>query len=216
MNIADAHMEQAAFLAHEIKNPLAIIRAAVQLIEIENKNSNHKKFEIVYSEIDAINKIVYEHIENIKSTEKEESDNCCDVVEVFEKVIDRYSTAWQRDFDYNRKVKKASISCRRELVESLFENIIKNAVEATNNGEKIIAEINKKERKVVVTIADLGCGMSDDDLARIGELFYTTKKGGSGVGLFMCKRIAEQNGGRFSVVRNEPKATKVMVELNME
>ena len=83
-----------------------------------------------------------------------------------------------------------------------------------NVGDLIEIEIKRKGKRVAVSIADNGCGISEKDLERIGELFYTTKKGGSGVGIFMCKRIVEQNGGKFKIAHNKPKGTKVTVELN--
>ena len=101
-------------------------------------------------------------------------------------------------------------------MESLFENIIKNSVEATKDGDSISVEVKVRRKKAVIKVTDTGCGISEAELARVGELFYTTKKGGSGVGLFMCKRIVEQNGGKLKVENNRPKGTKVTVELNIK
>ena len=207
---ADDYAEQAAFFAHEIKNPLAVIKANVQLIELDNKGENQKSFEAVYAGIEKINRLIQENMEIIKTSERKRSD----VVQIINKIVDKYSVSSKRVFRIDTKTKKVLVDCRRELIESLFENLIKNAVEATEDGDLILTEIKLLHKKVTISVSDTGCGISAKDIARIGELFYTTKKGGNGVGLFMCKRIVEQNGGKFKITHNKPKGTKVIVELN--
>ena len=206
---ADNYAEQTAFFAHEIKNPLAVIKANVQLIELDNGGENKKSFEAVYEQIDKINRLIQENMDLIKMSES----NKCDVIRIIDKAVNTYS-ANNREFKIKYKDQKVTVDCKTELLESLFGNLIKNAVEATVDGDLIEIEIKRKGKRVAVSIADNGCGISEKDLERIGELFYTTKKGGSGVGIFMCKRIVEQNGGKFKIAHNKPKGTKVTVELN--
>ena len=206
---ADNYAEQTAFFAHEIKNPLAVIKANVQLIELDNGGENKKSFEAVYEQIDKINRLIQENMDLIKMSES----NKCDIIRIIDKVVNTYS-ANNREFKIKYKDQKVNVDCKTELLESLFGNLIKNAVEATVDGDLIEIEIKRKGKRVAVSIADNGCGISEKDLERIGELFYTTKKGGSGVGIFMCKRIVEQNGGKFKIAHNKPKGTKVTVELN--
>ena len=206
---ADNYAEQTAFFAHEIKNPLAVIKANVQLIELDNGGENKKSFEAVYEQIDKINRLIQENMDLIKMSES----NKCDIIRIIDKAVNTYS-ANNREFKIKYKDQKVNVDCKTELLESLFGNLIKNAVEATVDGDLIEIEIKRKGKRVAVSIADNGCGISEKDLERIGELFYTTKKGGSGVGIFMCKRIVEQNGGKFKIAHNKPKGTKVTVELN--
>ena len=206
---ADNYAEQTAFFVHEIKNPLAVIKANVQLIELDNGGENKKSFEAVYEQIDKINRLIQENMDLIKMSES----NKCDIIRIIDKAVNTYS-ANNREFKIKYKDQKVKVDCKTELLESLFGNLIKNAVEATVDGDLIEIEIKRKGKRVAVSIADNGCGISEKDLERIGELFYTTKKGGSGVGIFMCKRIVEQNGGKFKIAHNKPKGTKVTVELN--
>ncbi len=209
-----SYKEKAAFFAHEIKNPLAVIRANVQLIELDNKGVNRKSFEAVYAEIEKINKLIHENMEQINKQEDEGIVERVNAAEVIETVFNKYRRLYDRNFDVEVNCENALVNVKDELLESLFNNIVKNAVEATEIGDAIKAEIKKRYNKIVITISDTGSGISDKDIERIGDLFYTTKKGGSGVGLFMCKRIAEKNGGRFKVAHNKPKGTLITVELN--
>ncbi len=211
---AEKSPEQAAFFAHEIKNPLAVIKANVQLIELDDKGQNKKSFETIYDCIDKINKLISDNIEYIKSMESGSAHDS-DLIRVISGITEKYSKSYKRKFSIEKGAASAVVSCEQELLESLFENLIKNAVEATKDGDSIDIEIKIKNDKAVITVLDSGCGISGKDIARMGELFYTTKKGGSGIGLFMCGRIAEQNGGRLKIERNKPKGTKITVELKL-
>ena len=209
---AENYAEKAVFFAHEIKNPLAVIKANVQLIELDSKGENEKSFETVYECIEKINSLIKENMEYIKNTEKTGNSN---VVRILGNIMEKYENSGGRIFSFKSDKENVEVNCSGELLESLFENLIKNAVEATEDGDSISAEIKVRRKKAIIKISDTGCGIPEGEMARVGQLFYTTKKGGSGVGLFMCRRIVEQNGGRLRVESNRPKGTKVTVELNL-
>ena len=210
---AENYAEKAAFFAHEIKNPLAVIKANVQLIELDNKGVNEKSFKTVYECIEKINGLIKENMEYIKNAEKAAESN---VVKILKHILEKYEAEGSRQSSFKSEKEWVEVNCSSELLESLFENIIKNSVEATKDGDSISVEVKIRRKKAVIRVTDTGCGISEAELARVGELFYTTKKGGSGVGLFMCKRIVEQNGGKLKVENNRPKGTKVTVELNIK
>ncbi|GFI61461.1 sporulation kinase D [Clostridiales bacterium] len=211
-----ADLEQAVFLIHEIKNPLAVIRANVQLIQLDSEERNKKCFDIIYSCIDKISELIQDNMVLIKNSSREIVESCeADVVASLIAIIEKYSALYERNFNFESFVEMAVVKCKKEFIESVFENIIKNAIEATKEGDAIDIKVKKGMRRAVITFSDTGCGIPDRDLERIAELFYTTKKGGSGVGLFMCKRIVEQSGGSFKIGHNKPKGIKVTVELNL-
>lgn len=210
---AENYAEKAAFFAHEIKNPLAVIKANVQLIELDNKGVNEKSFKTVYECIEKINGLIKENMEYIKNAEKAAESN---VVKILKHILEKYEVEGSRQISFKSDKECVEVNCSSELLESLFENIIKNSVEATKDGDSISVEVKVRRKKAVIRVTDTGCGISEAELARVGELFYTTKKGGSGVGLFMCRRIVEQNGGKLKVENNRPKGTKVTVELNIK
>ena len=206
--------EFAAFFAHEIKNPLAVIRANAQLLELDSGEENRKCFDAIYSSIDKMNGIIAENMDFLKKSCV--CEDYCDVIYVINSMASKYQDTYKRKFTLHNDVNGAEIECKKELIESLFDNLLKNAVEATDENGVITIDIKRKNKRLAVTVSDNGCGISDKDIASIGELFYTTKKGGSGVGLFMCRRIVEQNGGKFKISRNRPKGTKALVELNLK
>lgn len=210
---AENYAEKAAFFAHEIKNPLAVIKANVQLIELDNKGVNSKSFETVYECIEKINTLIKENMEYIKSARNAADSN---VSKILQHIIEKYKFENRRSFSFKSDSDCVEVNCSRELLESLFENLIKNAVEATKDGDSISVEVKTRKKKAVIRIIDTGCGISETEMSKVGELFYTTKKGGSGVGLFMCRRIVEQNGGKLKIENNRPHGTKVIIELNLK
>lgn len=211
--LLDNTMENGAFIAHDIKNMLAVIRANVQLIQLNSDIRNDKNFNAVYNEIEKINGLI---INGIAAGANSIDENRSNLPYIVEELFDKYEKLYDRNFILENKAGNTCINCKRHLIESMFENLIKNAIEATDEGGTITADIRIRQNKIIVTITDDGCGIKDSEIAKMSELFYTTKKGGSGVGLFMCRRIAEQNGGRLKISHNKPKGTKITVEMKTE
>ena len=103
---ADNYAEQTAFFAHEIKNPLAVIKANVQLIELDNGGENKKSFEAVYEQIDKINRLIQENMDLIKMSES----NKCDIIRIIDKAVNTYS-ANNREFKIKYKDQKVNVDC---------------------------------------------------------------------------------------------------------
>ncbi|MDR1306828.1 MAG: HAMP domain-containing histidine kinase [Treponema sp.] len=82
-----------------------------------------------------------------------------------------------------------------ERARSVFENIIRNALEAGGPEEAISAGIKKEGGKVIITISDRGKGMPPEDMQRAFDPFYTSKSAGTGIGLAVSRRFVEAAGG---------------------
>ena len=145
--------ERAAFIAHEIKNPLAVLKANVQLIEPDYNGENKKSFMTIYECIDNINKLISENMDYIKS---ETVRGGSDAVKIMKMVLRKYSVTGKRNFGFKTDRETVPVRCEGKLLESLFENLIKNAVEATEEGDEINAEIRVRRGKAVIKISDTG------------------------------------------------------------
>ena len=91
--------ERAAFFAHEIKNPLAVIKANVQLIEPDYNGENKKSFMTIYECIDNINKLISENMDYIKS---ETVRGGYDAVKIMKMVLRKYIVTWKRNFFFKK------------------------------------------------------------------------------------------------------------------
>ena len=88
--------EAMAFFAHEIKNPLAVIKANVQLIELDDDGRNKKSFQAIYYEIENINLLINEAMKKAENTIIEKTS--FNIIDVVRKVFDKYSRIYQRPF----------------------------------------------------------------------------------------------------------------------
>ncbi|MDD5226925.1 MAG: ATP-binding protein [Candidatus Omnitrophica bacterium] len=101
----------------------------------------------------------------------------------------------------------------RERLYYAFMNLIKNALEAMPRGGTLKIGLTHKQHCVIVTITDTGCGIAEKDLARIFDIYYTTKPEGSGLGLMMVFDAIAEHGGKIEVASKLNKGTGFKVLL---
>jgi signal transduction histidine kinase len=101
----------------------------------------------------------------------------------------------------------------RERLYYAFMNLIKNALESMPRGGTLKIGLTHKQHCVIVTITDTGCGIAEKDLARIFDIYYTTKPEGSGLGLMMVFDAIAEHGGKIEVASKLNKGTGFKVLL---
>ena len=108
-----------------------------------------------------------------------------------------------------------------ELVR-LFANLLQNAARATPTEGTIAVSARRQGPDVIVTVADTGVGIAPEHLAHLGERFYRVdpararRDGGSGLGLSICRSIAEAHGGTLAFASTPGAGTTVTVTLRSE
>lgn len=204
-----------AKIAHEMKNPLAIIRANIQLLELEDKDNEHKRnYNVMYAEIDRINRLILEFIEVSKP--KEYQFKKIEIKTIFHEIL--------QDIDAELKFKAIVLICNisnedmfvwadRAKIKEVFVNMIKNASEAVEKGGKIYITIFKSDNYINVKIEDNGKGIPEEYIDYIGKPFFTTKKGGSGLGVSISKKIIEDHKGTFSIASVEGEGSSISILL---
>jgi len=100
------------------------------------------------------------------------------------------------------------VSLDRDLFKQALLNLMLNAVQAMSNGGELTFQARADDGFVRLDIIDTGCGMSPDLLAKVFKPFYTTRQGGSGLGLPTTRRIVEMHGGRIDVQSELGKGTQ--------
>jgi len=101
----------------------------------------------------------------------------------------------------------------RDQVKQVLWNLLRNALEATPAGGRVVVETAFERGAVVVQIADEGPGIPPERQARLFEPFFTTKKGGSGLGLAIAHRIVSAHGGTLAVSSAPGEGTRARVTL---
>jgi signal transduction histidine kinase len=222
----------AAGMAHEIKNPLGAISIHIQLLQKAVAKSRagdgmlpKEKFmedyiSVINEEIDSLNKIVVNFLVAVRPVQANMQLASPD------SLIENFADFFRPEFESKKitletKLQKSSV--RVLLDEKLFRDVVMNISQNSlaalkskykSDGEKRIESGAKfcisnsvRENKFIITIADNGCGMSEESLSKIFEPYYTTKANGTGLGMTMVYKIVKEFSGDISVESQEGKGT---------
>ena len=208
----------AASVAHEIRNPLASIEGFARLLERDLPEGQKRMAGKIVQGTRQLNYVV----SNLLTYTRENSINCFphDVALVIEEAAELViPMAEDRDIGFNMKLKEGvSAFIDGIQIKQLLLNLFINAVQACPvkaDGE-ISVELKKRRSSVVIQVKDNGCGIPASKIARLFEPFFTMKDGGIGLGLAMCRRIADMHEGKLSVESTEGEGTCFTLELKIK
>lgn len=207
-----------AGLAHELKNPLAVISSCSEFCmeKMKLEPSVRENFEVIYRNSLRASRLISELLAFAKSGRLEHSE--LDINEVLERTlrISRLEYAFS-DISFVRCLNKGlpKLMGDGEKLVQVFINLIQNAIQAISDGGKIILETRLLDTHdmVEVSIIDDGPGIPEDYRERVFDPFFTTKEHGTGLGLSICNAITEQHLGRISIECGEKGGTRVSVVL---
>ena len=202
--------EMAAGLAHEIKNPLASLSGAIQILkgEMEQADSdNMRLMNIVLRETDRLGNLVNNFLVFARPSAAQAQ--CVGLTEILTEVV----TLFEKDNAVRERI-QLSLSLSVDAfvffdplqLKQVFWNLLSNAADAIEENGQIDIDVRQlKNEKVLVEIVDNGCGMDKQTVNSIFNPFFTTKDGGTGLGLSIVYRILETHDCRLDV-RSEPGA----------
>jgi two-component system sensor histidine kinase HydH len=194
----------AAGMAHEIKNPLASIKGAVEILCDDGTSElDRTEFKsIVFKEVRRINASVTDFLEFARPSETRMSElNLADVVRSSLRQVQ--AQAKKRGITIESRVEDpVKVMGDEEKVHQVMLNLLLNAVDASPDADTVIVSLSTSESGAVISIKDSGTGISESDAARVFEPFFTTKSSGTGLGLAIAKSIVERHHGRIDL-RND-------------
>ena len=194
--------ELSARVAHDLRNPLGIIKNAVELIEMSSNEITDEKLK--------------KRINMIKKATERMSRQITDVLDFartrplqLEKksLMGILESSLKSTVTETVKITKPKndvvIICDSKQLEIVFNNILMNAIQAMENSGGIKVRFTENEDDVSIEIEDSGPGIPEDGTEQIFDPLFTTKSSGTGLGLVSCKNIIEQHNGTITV-RNKP------------
>lgn len=206
----------AASLAHEIKNPLAGISGAIQVLGSE-LDAGHPHKEIIdeaLRQIDRLDAAVKDLL--LYARPQNPTVSLCDMSEIVAEsmILLRQEPAFQNiRIHYDGLSQKHWVTVDASQLKQVISNIMINAAHACDGDGDIECRLRSKPHVVLLLITDSGPGIKPDVLPRVFEPFFTTKARGTGLGLAICRRIVEAHKGTISIETGATKGTQVSVEL---
>lgn len=193
----------AATVAHELRNPLGVIRTASYNIKRKRLNPGIDKhianIEKKIAESDQIidNLLFYSRL---KVPRLEKTDIFALLEECISHIRSKFKTSGAKIIKKYKGIKNNFINADPLQLKELFNNILNNAFEALpeNSGSvEVKAVIDKINNNLVVSIKDNGVGIDSEDLKRLSEPFFTTKSKGTGLGLTVSYQVVNLHGGKI-------------------
>ncbi|MDQ0270690.1 ATP-binding protein [Cytobacillus purgationiresistens] len=206
----------AASTAHEIRNPLTGIKGLVQLLgEKYTSSQDQYYFSVINEEINRINEIVSEFLILGKPTaQKMEYINLNNIIHELELLIRSEANLANVNYVVSMPDHPVMVMCTKDQMKQVILNITKNALESmSNRGGTMSIILTTHNQKCHLKITDTGSGISEDQLDKIFEPFYTSKDTGTGLGLVVCKRILESFQGEILISSNVNIGTEVNLYL---
>jgi signal transduction histidine kinase len=226
---AETYAEFAALvgaLAHEIRNPLSTIRLNMELLaedfdqtdpESPTKQRDRRakaKIDLVRQECDRLQKLLGDFLDFARQEKLSLEPGSLNAE--IDQLLDFYA-AQARDghVEIVRYLdpELPMVRLDRETLRSAVLNLLINAVQAREGGGQLVVRTRPAGLGVLLELIDTGPGMDAETLATVFRAFYTTKQGGSGLGLPTARKIVEAHGGSIDIESTPGRGTKVTIWL---
>ncbi len=203
-------------VAHELRTPIAIMQAQVDVFSEKNADENNLDFiETMDSNLKRLKNLIDSVLLLSKRNKlKISSVNLDDMIDEILFDLDDFASKKNISLDYHYS--NISIDSDDVLIQRLIFNIVENAIKYTEGGGLVDVNVSQNDKETVIRISDTGIGISDEKKEAIFDLFYqvddSRNKEGFGIGLSLSKDIAETLGARIEVRDNKPKGTIFLIK----
>ena len=220
-------------LAHEIKNPLSTIKVNLKLTKealedidltepasVASDRCSHglssalRKITVIQKETDRLEQIVDGFLRYVRRPDLQLA--TLDLNDLVGDMVDFYSPqAYSHGLTLRHSLAETPLMSRVDpgALKQVFLNLFINAQQATDKGDELMVRTSRGDRGAVLQISDTGRGIAPETLATVFRPYYSSRSGGTGLGLATAKKIVEAHGGTISVHRELDKGTSFTIEL---
>jgi signal transduction histidine kinase len=194
--------ELSARIAHDLRNPLSVIKNVSELIRIQYPKDDKRlddHFTKLENSIQRMSHQIDDVLNFVRSTPLEKK--IASLKEIIQKSIDDLDVPHGITIELPANDEK--VDCDDQKLRTAFSNILLNSIQAISDVGKLTIKITGYTKHTTIEFSDSGPGIPEDVLPNIFEPLFTTKQRGTGLGLSSCKNIIEQHGGTI-LVKNYP------------
>jgi PAS domain S-box-containing protein len=193
--------ELSASIIHDIGNPLAGISNLIEILKNNNDRETEKEvLDVLDKEVMDLNNLVINFLEFSRSSTKEKEPT--NIKQLVSGIINLLKPEIiDKKINIVKKYEKNPLMVKidRRAIKQAFINILKNSIQAVSENGKIDIEIKEEKENVLISIRDNGVGIEKEKIEKIFYPFYTTKKEGTGLGLFIAYQLIKENEGQINV-----------------
>lgn len=200
----------AASVAHEIRNPMTVVKGFLQIFLAKEQMSEEERMYIrlMIDEMNRAETIINDYL-SLAKPDLEHTESILGN-ELAEKVIDLMNSyaMMSKNISIETPVlERVAVKGNKGELQQVLINILKNGIEAMKDGGKLSLSFYREEDYGVFKVTDTGIGMTQEEINRLGTAFYSLKEKGTGMGLTVCYQIVERMKGRIEVESNKGAGT---------
>ena len=201
-------------VTHEIKNPIAVCKGYLDMMDVNNSRQVNKYIPIIKQEIDRTLTLMNDYLNLTKLTVNKSVIDISVLVDEVCNAVEALLIGKSIHFMFDIVDDEIFINGDYDRLKQVFINLVKNSVESIDSSKigviKLKMTVNKK---VVITLTDNGKGMDKNTLQKVGTAFYTTKDKGTGLGVKLSMEIIELHNGKIKYSSKLNEGTIVRIEL---
>ncbi len=194
--------EMSARLAHDMRNPLAIIKNTIELVKLKYSAKIPNELFHLFTSIDnASSRLVFQLDDVLNFVRSSPLDkNDFSASDILESAIAEIVVPDQ--IRIHKSTNDVILSCDGEKIQAVFTNLIMNSIQAMDNCGDVMIQFTESDDDVIFMVRDSGPGIKDELIDKIFEPLFTTKSRGTGLGLPAVKTIIQQHQGTIEVSNN--------------
>ena len=213
-------------LVHEIRNPLASLKSASELLEVTNNNPEKEKLtKILTHDVERIERLITDYSQMLKDEVAitRESMKILDLKKIADSVVDDFNAIYNTkrginiDLQFKNSGEKFNIKGIENRIEQVLANLLENSISFSKDNQNIVVKLSqKKDGKISLSVIDEGIGFKEKNTDKIFKRFYSNRpdKFGehSGLGLNIVKNLVDLHGGQVIASNNvNKKGAKVEI-----
>lgn len=198
-------------MAHEVKNPIAVCKGYLDMLDLKKQDKINRYIPIVRSEMGRALTIMEDFLNLKRTAVNKEIMDLILLLEDVQVTMDSILSNKNITLSFPKIDDEILLEADYDRLKQVIINLIKNSYEA--NSKNIKLDLFLKKDNVFITITDDGDGIDEKDLRKIGKLFYTTKSKGTGIGINFSKEIIELHDGSIKYESKIKEGTKVTLAL---